>query len=206
MERYAYKSLLPGPNSIRLLQLLPGDDKAEIRCRISDHYLIQEPLSEDYEALSYVWGDPNVTRRILLEAGDQDLRDGLDQELLYLEVTVNLHTALLHLRRSDSNRLLWIDAICINQIDLAEREEQVQIMSSIFSAAKRVVVWLGGDLDDSITDINGVNASRQNDCNVLHQATDAGWEDVYTQEDWDSKFASFPALARRPWFQRIWVD
>lgn len=42
------------------------------------------------------------------------------------------------------NRLLpkfWIDALCINQRDLAEREEQVGRMGSIYKSASSLYVW-----------------------------------------------------------------
>ncbi|KUJ10875.1 uncharacterized protein LY89DRAFT_739856 [Mollisia scopiformis] len=42
-------------------------------------------------------------------------------------------------------RLVWVDALCINQDDLAERSQQVMLMRDIYSVAHRVVVWLGED-------------------------------------------------------------
>jgi Heterokaryon incompatibility protein (HET) len=206
MELYTYQPLLPSPSSIRLLRLLPGADETEIRCRISNHYLVPGRPFEEYEALSYVWGATNTTQRILIEVGDEEPGDGLDEELVYLEVTVNLHAALLHLRRPNSHRLLWVDAICINQKDLAEREQQVQIMGRIYSMAKTVVVWLGEEPDESSSDLTNVGASRQDDLGVPHQGTDEGWEELCAQQDWDGKLGSLSALAQRPWFRRIWVS
>jgi hypothetical protein len=58
-------------------------------------------------------------------------------------VTVNLESALRYLRHSDLPRVLWIDAICINQHDLGEKRHQVSIMQSIYTYAEQVVVWLG---------------------------------------------------------------
>ena len=60
-------------------------------------------------------------------------------------VTANLSNALQHLRRQ-SQRLIWIDALCINQSKYTERNEQVQLMRGIYTKAKGgVVVWLGSD-------------------------------------------------------------
>ena len=60
-----------------------------------------------------------------------------------LRVTNNLHTALHHLRQHDQDRILWIDAICINQNNVRERSDQVSRIGDIFRYAKRVIVWLG---------------------------------------------------------------
>lgn len=55
--------------------------------------------------------------------------------------------------------MLWIDAICINQSDIKEREEQVARMAHIYKRARRVVVWLG----DTDEDHNGGLALRTMD-------------------------------------------
>jgi hypothetical protein len=60
-----------------------------------------------------------------------------------VEVTDNLYDALLRFRHPWSSRCLWIDALCINQEDLVERESQVEIMLSIFQRAEKVIGWLG---------------------------------------------------------------
>jgi hypothetical protein len=51
-------------------------------------------------------------------------------------VTKNLYSALRHLRLHDKVRVLWIDALCINQSDLAERSHQIPYMGSIFSVIR----------------------------------------------------------------------
>ena len=66
-----------------------------------------------------------------------------------LSITKDLPQALRHLRRQKFSRTLWIDQICINQINLDERSAQVTIMGEIYRHANRVVVWLGPAKDDS---------------------------------------------------------
>jgi hypothetical protein len=61
-----------------------------------------EYWTPEFEALSYVWGDPLITRQIKLNS--QPFR-----------VTENLEAALRRLRHDDRARIMWIDAICINQ-------------------------------------------------------------------------------------------
>ncbi|KAK2743174.1 heterokaryon incompatibility protein [Colletotrichum kahawae] len=93
----------------------------------------------DFLALSYVWGPPTPVQHIILN-GHQ------------FPVGPNLFQALLHLRPNERIRQgfkLWIDAICINQEDIAERSAQVGRMRDIYAAAWQVVIWLGPGADDS---------------------------------------------------------
>lgn len=91
-------------NQIRLLQLLPGNfaDKLECTLRLHD---IEVPVR--YEALSYTWGKPAFTARLSC--------NGVE-----FPITQNLSHALRYLRYAHESRLLWIDALCINQSDLEE--------------------------------------------------------------------------------------
>ncbi|CZR62612.1 uncharacterized protein PAC_12509 [Phialocephala subalpina] len=120
---YIFKPL----HTIRLLTLLPGQFEAPISCELAGAALNAHTT---YEALSYVWGNPQVTRKIWLQGHD-------------FEVTENLESALRHLRPKKNSRILWVDALCINQKDLSERSSQVQLMAQIYGCASRVIVWLG---------------------------------------------------------------
>ena len=48
--------------------------------------------------------------------------------------------------RDDKVEFMWIDAICINQDDLAERSEQVSKMRTIYEGPEEVLVWLGSSI------------------------------------------------------------
>jgi hypothetical protein len=93
-----------------------------------------------YEALSYVWGRPEKTCLISVQSGSQGYK---------LPITSNLEKALLQLRYSSLEQIIWIDAVCINQDDDREKERQIQIMYKIYSCARCVVVWLGEEAEDS---------------------------------------------------------
>jgi hypothetical protein len=64
-------------------------------------------------------------------------------------VTVNLHEALSHLRDRSIERIIWVDAVCINQNDGEEKGQQIQLMAKIYGQASRVLVWLGEAADNS---------------------------------------------------------
>ncbi|KIW09132.1 uncharacterized protein PV09_00070 [Verruconis gallopava] len=136
MFDYEYRSLVDRQDDdhIRLLSLAPSRDWTDaIHVR-----LVEARLSDDlvYEALSYCWGD--ISKRLLIFCDGKPFL-----------VSENLETALRHLRLEESERILWIDAICINQADYEERKHQVGMMRSIYSRAKRVLVWLGEAGEDS---------------------------------------------------------
>lgn len=63
-----------------------------------------------YEALSYVWGVKESTEMIRVDGG-------------LLKVTANLFEALSNLRKPREDRLIWIDAICIDQSHHAVSEK-----------------------------------------------------------------------------------
>ncbi|KAK8061082.1 HET-domain-containing protein [Apiospora hydei] len=115
------------PNKIRLVVINPGDWDSTISCCLLHHELDTNPK---YIALSYAWGPTQVKKPIFV--------DGIE-----LPVTVNLESALRHLRRQYEPLVIWIDAIAINQDDLAERSHQVGLMRRIYQQASRVIVWLG---------------------------------------------------------------
>jgi hypothetical protein len=118
-------------DEIRLIILEPGSSSDPIRCR-----LIHTELGlQDYEALSYEWG-----------TSAKDLEISINGEPI--RVRRNLHSALWHIR-TQRERLLWIDALCINQADVSERNHQVCLMGRIYSQAENVVVWLGPAANDS---------------------------------------------------------
>ena len=52
-----------------------------------------------------------------------------------------LHSALRRMRLEDNKRVLWADALCINQNDVQERGEHVQMMRKIYASTQRVLIW-----------------------------------------------------------------
>lgn len=115
---------------IRILTLLPGEQYSPIHCTLSTVSLSTLLWRPEYDALSYAWGDAYHRRNIILDGNEH-------------AVTYNLEVALQHLRHRREKRLLWIDALCINQADVIERSEQVSMMGDIFSSARTVYLWIG---------------------------------------------------------------
>ncbi|GKT45410.1 heterokaryon incompatibility protein 6, OR allele [Colletotrichum spaethianum] len=137
-------SAIPNKGYIRLLELMPGQENEPIQIQLSTVGL--DDSIQTYDALSYVWGDPDQPRRAISVNGG------------YMEIYESLHAILLSLRTNpesvatsqvDERCVLWVDAICINQTDMAERGAQVPIMDNIYRNARRTVIWLGPETKET---------------------------------------------------------
>lgn len=113
------------PPPVREDQQSKVEDGA-VTCSLASANLNDNPT---YQALSYVWGEQTNPRRIRVNG-----------EIFY--VTRNLYEALDRLRRKHEDRIIWIDALAINQSNIPERNSQVQLMRSIYSRAQETLIWL----------------------------------------------------------------
>ena len=125
---------LANSRDIRLLILEPGDGP-DIHCSLRNVSLDDEEAK--FEALSYVWGTIGTRSPWHSHWMCFVYLDGKK-----MDITANAYKALQQLRLSDQTRTLWVDAICINQIDNQERNQQVKLMRYIYSKADQVLVYL----------------------------------------------------------------
>jgi hypothetical protein len=186
MVEYRYSPLPLG--FVRLLRLMPHEDGTALQCQLFD-YSLQDSLQESgkrthpYDALSYVWGDSSKPQSISLR------EDKLQHNL---PVTKKLHEALLHLRYRSIERIMWIDAVCIDQENEQEKMQQIQLMGKIYAQANRVVVWLGEATDNSDQALEDIRL--------------AGGEESTNSSNNEMIQPAIFALLDRPWFRRIWVS
>ena len=119
-------------SQIRLVNLLAGHESEKtIRLSLAVVDLVALP---QFEALSYVVGQRDVSKSV-----------GIAHRGVVTQFSISrtLETVLMTLRREDRDRLLWIDAVSINQHDPAEWSAQIKKMGQIFHAASNVCIWLG---------------------------------------------------------------
>ncbi|RAK94830.1 HET domain-containing protein, partial [Aspergillus ibericus CBS 121593] len=172
-------SPLPQKSYTRMIRLLPDkDEDALIQCELFNYHLSQPGEVHLYEALSYVWGSSIRSRSIILDG-------------YMLPVTESLHTALLHLRSKQLERILWIDAISINQDDDGEKSKQIPRMRMIYAQARRVVVWLG--------------ESQEYGDRALFQLGLLGRQKKISVRVGGKVREECEKLLQRDWFRRIWV-
>lgn len=176
---FTYLSLNGSDNSIRLLTLHPGVSKDPISCHLENASLQGQSMCY-YEALSYMWGKEEAKTPIKVDGK-------------IFKVRPNLFAALQNLRLPAKSRVLWIDAICINQQDLMERNHQVAQMASIYSYATQVLVWLGEATTES-----GIAMRFLSGFQSMH-------EELRVKQMHDARFDSLLKLCKLKYWNRLWI-
>lgn len=156
---------------------------------------LHKRATREYEAISWVWGE-SASCTIIEYKG------------INLTIRQNLDVAMRAFRLPDRARLLWADALCINQGDPDEKAEQVAMMGLIYACAAKVLIWLGGDHEDvasnAFEEIKHHVESRQ-----LAKSTPATWR-VMSEEEVgrvDAKvWKSIGTFFGNEWFSRVWVQ
>lgn len=118
------------PRSIRVLDLLQGPRRSSLHAKLRVVSLDASPCPY-YEALSYTWGTGAPAESITVNEHHK------------LAITNNAYAALESLRRRRAVRTVWIDSICIDQANDAEKSVQVPLMGDVYRSAAVVNVWLG---------------------------------------------------------------
>ena len=106
-------------------------------------------------------------------------------------MTLNLHEVLLRLRHRSIERILWVDAVCIDQGNVQDKEQQIRFMAKIYGQANRVVVWLGEAADNSNQALEEIRLAGDK------MSTNSLNKEMMQQ--------AVLTLLQRPWFRRIWV-
>ncbi|KAI0168960.1 HET-domain-containing protein [Hypoxylon sp. FL1284] len=176
----------------------------------------QEPQASElnYEALSYVWGPPKRRAKALVIERDDNansLRSRLKRR--YIPLAREISWAIRGLRYEDRSRVMWIDAICINQADTKERSVQVRRMKEIYSLAHRVVAWLGPtclDSDEAMSILGhiGAQVEASYDYTILPSpgCEEADWFDPDVQLPYETEhWETLSSLFTSEWFKRIWI-
>jgi len=178
-----YRPLDSANDEIWLLAIQPNiDTEAHLQCQLESTSLRDRPV---FESLSYAWG--SAVADVPLGVGNHELL-----------ITDNLAHALRAVRGVHHPMSLWVDAICINQRDLQERNHQVQLMRKIYTSATKVNVWLGQDFI-------GANVA----CLLLMElAKGTPLRELLAVNDPSSAPNRVEYLAemfRYPWWTRLWV-
>lgn len=207
---YKYFPVRIDPQEIRVLTILPGGFSDALVGRLHSMTLSEHAIPA-YEALSYVWGNPTFTSQISIDSTDNPISSLGD-----VEINSNLDQVLRHLRYEDCDRVIWVDALCINQRDLQERSQQVAVMAKIYSRAEKVLAWLGPEGDDSsfaLQFIERVGSSVRVDWNT-RKVTSSGvlehdlqWLSHSLTGIYLSKRQTYAVynLFNRVWFERTWI-
>jgi hypothetical protein len=176
---------------MRVLKLAPGKPEDDIKCTLQTISL--ESSLCRYEALSYVWGNPDDTVDITCN-GQR------------LAITVSLDSALRHFRDPKEPRTLWADAVCINQTDDTEKGHQVKRMDKVYENARKVLAWVGEDPEGIAEDCFAL--VRETNLKLDKQIEEKGirpdlvdLSEICTDR---SRWWKVGQLSRLSWFKRVW--
>ncbi|PVH93608.1 HET-domain-containing protein, partial [Periconia macrospinosa] len=145
---YNHEPLNPNKREIRLLEVLPGNDGDTIQCHLRVVNFADHPV---YTALSYTWSNGNRSIHHIW----------IDGKMLQFGNNLWLFLQEFRKRKATDGVLLWVDAICIEQSNIQERNHQVAQMRDIYSTASSVIVWLGPCLDDDAHAFDLLRYSRR---------------------------------------------
>jgi hypothetical protein len=163
--------------NFRLLILEPGRMGSIITGRLQELNLVNPPA---YYALSYVWGQEPLIHRAIINNGEKFIQP-------------NLFHALQRIRPPDGKYPIWVDSLCINQLDSSERNMQVRQMATIYRNASGVLIWLGEEDSTSNLALDFVSKITSGD----FRWGDSWWEQY--------GFTALAQILERAWFRRGWV-
>ncbi|MCJ1357196.1 MAG: hypothetical protein MMC33_007192 [Icmadophila ericetorum] len=189
---YTYEKNLPR-DSIRLLRIT--SDGERFSSTLEEFKLDRLPY---FAAISWCWTSRRASRPRSFTCNAQEF-----------PVSSHLYALLQNVtpRGVPASVTIWIDAICINQDHLEEKDVHIPRMSEIYSGAHFVLVWLGESQDDSdlVMDTQTVNHLNRN----LVQVPDFASPDYVTRDDLPSPkdpiWRAIGDLCDRNWFYRTWV-
>lgn len=187
LPKYDYKAL-PSSDALRLLRLRPAsDDSVDLDAELlafDKADFDNDERNTEYEAVSWCWGG---------EASDQVLRILDVDRVKALRISRGLKAGLLALRQRDVVRQLWVDAICIDQANTKERNEQVPRMDKIYGKAKNVCIWLGEE-----------DSSSKKAIEFMKQRVLKLWEfdELIEDKTMAEHWLALITLMRRQWFSR----
>jgi Heterokaryon incompatibility protein (HET) len=179
---------------IRLLTLFPGKRGSQVECSLAVISLLSNPK---YKALSYEWGSTDSVNEIVVNDRKLQIRD-------------NLWWALNYLRKDDREIVIWIDAICIDQSNLSERNYQVELMREIFTCAIHVEAWIGLGSESSanvfkiLRELNcGISTAGESYTRQGQKARDRLIESQWVS--WMNSGRAFDDVFERSYWNRVWI-
>lgn len=179
---WLYRQLPLSELEIRLLRLEPRRGlSTEIRASLIK-YNLQEKLTDvtSFQALSYTWGHNSFTHNIIVNG-------------VKLPVADNLFSFLQHRWEDNQCIDIWVDAICINQNDLLEKNHQIPMMNVIYMRASELIIWLGPPSFDSELAIQS----------IFEIGSVSPYDKLINVEN--DEWQAIQSLLDRPWWKRIWI-
>ncbi|KAG4412142.1 hypothetical protein IFR04_014736 [Cadophora malorum] len=193
LKDMTYTSLANTVNTIRLIRLSPqsyylssGTPSDILQCELIHAVRGRCP---SYTAVSYAWGKTPTTSLLII--GRQRY-----------EVSINVEQVLRQLQHKENDTYVWVDQICINQQDDAEKSDQVQQMRFIYSEAEMVIAWLGPTANGS--DMLLKHIERMGEA-IWADSEESVIAAHRNQEGLELIGRAFRYFCERDYWQRMWI-
>ena len=183
------------------LRNYPAHGVNKLRNALTRSLIKDRPYSRDFYALSYVWGDPAAVC-------DIDINDTA------AKIGANLHAALHSIRNNTKFRVIWADALCINQSDNEEKSWQVEQMAAIYSRARATISWLGPSSKDSELGLESLIELENKTSRIfwsIQEAMEGGRpprtvrKSVLDVAGDATRWTAIANICARPYWSRIWI-
>lgn len=173
----------------------------KLRNALARSFIDDRPYSKEFYAVSYVWGD-------LAAECDVEINGTA------AKIGANLCAALHSIRKNTKFRVLWADALSINQNDKEEKSWQVQQMAAIYSRARATISWLGPPSEDSKLALETLTELDKSTSRVvwsIQEAKEGGLppskikNSVMQIAGDSSRWNAISNMCARPYWSRIWI-
>ncbi len=212
---YQYRPLASDKSEVRILKLVGGGKETDpIECSLihvdfdragkAAHGDPDYAALSQYIALSYTWGEPDFHESILIDGHTFPVTKNLKDALVRLRTTPRPGINLPYKAVQPTVSYWWIDAICVNQDDIDERNSQVLLMRRIYHKASMVRIWLGEEGDDSdraFTMIEELDKPLPSRGPGVTEPEPLVVSDDERYKNW----VALTALFSRRWWHRVWV-
>ncbi|KYG13734.1 hypothetical protein FVEG_17686 [Fusarium verticillioides 7600] len=192
LKQHSYIDLNPLVHEIRLVHVFKKPGNHLICCDFLPPQKLTE-ISKKYCTISYCAGSAEDIKPILLQGIEFNVFANLDcalRETLAYWSTINAEFACV----------LWVDQICINQYNDAERSHQVKFMKEIYLNSGGTFICLS----TAEADKPGPNALSWFSQRDVHELTLRHSSDI-TLADYVNGWNAFYNLIECPWWSRAWI-
>ncbi|KAN0099376.1 Heterokaryon incompatibility protein (HET) domain containing protein, partial [Hyaloscypha variabilis] len=198
LKPYTHKHL-ESQDTIRILCLYPAQSHSDPLEFDLEHRARSELLTDcsetalHYDAVSYVWGTPVFPHSMYSR-----------QQATYLKITPSVNSFLHQFRKKAGARLLWVDAICLDQKNDDEKSEQVPLMGEIYSQARKVRIWLGEgneNTNKAFKFLSLVAVMKRKNGTLSHALFMEALFKIFASES----VQALEGILCDPWFGRRWI-
>lgn len=187
-----YRPLDPLKQELRLVRILydnrgVGEDSHDITCEMI--VVLLDSSDTPYTALSYCWTEAEPTCVVWIN----------DIPVL---IRPNLHAFLKRAQRERQQDWMFVDALCVNQAKIAERNQQVAAMGIVFHNAAKVIAWLGEPVFES----SEMECRAQTCCRrMAWEAAGNPFADSVGHPRWKELETCLEIFLSEQYWSRVWI-